>query len=148
MPRLRQAAAAVAAAADATTTVATAAGAVAAPLCKALPLQKGSEVNQLHCQSSLLLQWWPTASLARKGRLVFYAVVIVCCEALDGVDEFQLDLTDGAGLFKVETSQKLRHNSIDWVKLSLYMFSRGDEWDTRRTTARTSGFVTARTTTT
>jgi hypothetical protein len=29
---------------------------------------------------------------------------------LDGVDEFQLDLTYGAGLFIVETSQKLRHN--------------------------------------
>jgi hypothetical protein len=27
------------------------------------PLEKGREVNQLHCQSSLLLQGWPTASL-------------------------------------------------------------------------------------
>ena len=55
MPRLRWAAAAVAAVAVATATVAAAAVAVAAPLCEALPLQKGSEVNQLHCQSSLLL---------------------------------------------------------------------------------------------
>jgi hypothetical protein len=41
--------------------------------------QKMKEVNQLHCRSSLLLQHWPTASLAREGNACLCWLADVFC---------------------------------------------------------------------
>jgi branched-subunit amino acid transport protein AzlD len=53
--------------------------AVAVTLCKVLPLQKGSEVNQLHCQSSLLLQRWLTTSVLLLLLFVCLLVLLLFC---------------------------------------------------------------------
>jgi hypothetical protein len=43
-------------------------------LCVARPLQNVVEVNQLHCQSSILLQQCPTASLALRCEVTVVVV--------------------------------------------------------------------------